>query len=165
MADSKREERIKEGIRYRVRQEYEKYHNPHTMRLNGKDFWLEQVVNKLGESFEKQLQSEAAKAYHRGVIDTSTSPETSKYINELIAKAEKRAYKQGWDSAGGEAMVTPDERDEDVRKAQEQLLNELQKLSDSEGFSMQGNLMLYKCWIDNFVDDKRKALLGQKERE
>lgn len=44
------EEKLKAEIKYRVEQEYEKYHNDHTFELNGKDFWVEQIVWKLADT-------------------------------------------------------------------------------------------------------------------
>lgn len=41
---------LREAIRYRVTQEYQKYHNDLTFDTNGKDFWIEQIVTKLADS-------------------------------------------------------------------------------------------------------------------
>ena len=41
-------------IRYRVTQEYQKYHNDASFEANGKDFWIDQIVWKLAEALREQ---------------------------------------------------------------------------------------------------------------
>lgn len=53
---------LREAIEYRVREEYKKYHNDHTTKWNGKDFWIEQIVWKLGESIEAYIHTHTLEA-------------------------------------------------------------------------------------------------------
>ena len=45
--------RVRELIRYRVTQEYQKYHNEAGFKYSGKEFWVDQIVWKLGEALEE----------------------------------------------------------------------------------------------------------------
>lgn len=47
---------IRRDIKYRVEQEYAKYHNNVTFKFNGEDFWKEQIVWKLGETLEDYVK-------------------------------------------------------------------------------------------------------------
>lgn len=49
---------LKKEIRYRVEQEYEKYHNDTTFEYEGKDFWIEQIVWKLASSLNASFQEQ-----------------------------------------------------------------------------------------------------------
>ncbi len=53
---------IKEAISYRVREEYEKYHNDVTTKYNGKDFWIEQIVWKLDDALEAYVTTRVKEA-------------------------------------------------------------------------------------------------------
>jgi hypothetical protein len=50
-------EELKGVIRYRVCQEYEKYHNDVSFKFNGEDFWIEQIVWKLSETIAHDIKS------------------------------------------------------------------------------------------------------------
>ena len=52
------DDKVKADIKYRVEQEYEKYHNETTFEINGKDFWIEQITWKLADTFSNLVLSD-----------------------------------------------------------------------------------------------------------
>lgn len=54
-------ETVKAEIKYRVEQEYEKYHNDTTFEYNGVDFWREQIENKLSDTLLSIIRTEKLK--------------------------------------------------------------------------------------------------------
>lgn len=62
---------LKDEIKYRVEQEYQKYHNQMTFDYNGLSFWREQIENKLSDTLVSFITAHTNKqieaAERRGV--------------------------------------------------------------------------------------------------
>lgn len=79
---------IRKEIKYRVEQEYEKYHNESSFEHNGKDFWIEQIVWKLGEVIEAQIEQLLVEARVAAYADCGSKGGTG---TEVRAYAKSRA--------------------------------------------------------------------------
>jgi CRISPR/Cas system-associated protein Cas10 (large subunit of type III CRISPR-Cas system) len=53
---------IQEEIRYRVEQEYQKYHNEVGFKYSGKDFWIQQIVDKLSATLSEYFAQQVKEA-------------------------------------------------------------------------------------------------------
>lgn len=82
---TKIEEILKKSIRYRVEQEYKKYHNDTSFKYNGKDFWIEQIVWKLAETITDQLTT---------YIDSLIAEELES-IKEIYSSTDKAHARMG----------------------------------------------------------------------
>ena len=79
-------EQISKEIKYRVRQEYKKYHNDLTFKWNGKGYWAEQIVSKLTDTLMSGLEAHtnAAKLALLDEVEAKLRSATAKNNNGTI---------------------------------------------------------------------------------
>lgn len=81
---------FKEEIKYRVEQEYQKYHNEVGFKYSGKDFWIEQIVKKLSSTLTQYTQSKL-KAF---------AGEVEKVIPNYVNEDSLKSDAENWAIAG-----------------------------------------------------------------
>ena len=93
VSDEELRKLIQDEIRYRVEQEYEKYHNQFTFDQNGLSFWIDQIVDKLSDTLTPFIHNKQREARIEGRIEAgvqlrksmiSTSPFVEEILNPYL---------------------------------------------------------------------------------
>lgn len=66
--------KLKEDIRYRVKAEYDKYHDESTADNLGKDYWIESIVEKLSNTLSSDIEQLVVQAKTELLIELRDLP-------------------------------------------------------------------------------------------